>query len=88
MSLEGQRLGAALMEANIVRPNMELRGLVFGDSAEEIAQKANAEAFAFFGDVGNYDLDVTVELNLLNLNKPKKADPLPKYQGGYYARLR
>lgn len=94
MSLEGQRLGAALAEANssTVRPNMELRGVVFGDTAKEVAERANAEAYAFYGDLGRYDLDVVTERYIPFFPKKQKKGELAAesatFKGEYYARLR
>lgn len=84
MSLEGQRLGMALAEHNTptAQTQITFKGEAFGNTAREIAEKANARAYAFFGDGISYELDIDVGESPL----PRATNDAPKFKGVFYAR--
>jgi len=93
VSTEGRALGAALMEANspAIKPSVELKGTVFGDSMQEIADKANLAAWEFFKP-HMYRLQIAsepyVDVHALTHGKGKKdSAPRPKFIATYYAEL-
>lgn len=84
MISDGQRLGAALMEMNTptARTQITFKGEAFGNTAREIAEKAGARAYEFFGDGIAYALDIDVSVSPLL----RATNDAPKFRGVFYAR--
>lgn len=59
-----------------------LKGEALGNTAKEIAEKANERAYAFFGDGIRYELDIDVGESPY----PRSTNESPKFQGIFWAR--
>ena len=80
------------MDANrapAIKPSVELKGTVFGDTMQEIADKANSAAWEFFGP-NMYRLQISsepyVDTHAL-LHGKKKDSPRPRFIATYWAEL-